>query len=208
MRIDSKMTKKFYTVAGVAMISKKTISTLVAFLLVLIQVSPAMAAPAAPLPVGVFVAGALSLNGVSVPAGTTIFSESTLTTGKESATVYFQSQQAIRLNEESTAVVGTSESGSLVVTVSSGSVSYRDANGMLAMAGPNSLIEFAEPQQPGGVGRGQPTPGGAGGGGGGGGLGAFFGNPWLLGALVAAAIAVPLAVTTGGDEEPASPITP
>ena len=110
-----------------------------------------------PLPVlGQVISDSVQMDGMSVPSGTTVLSNSVLATSQDPAFIHLGKGRVIQLHRNSSAYFEKTPSEAVQVNVRSGTLSYRSAGGELVTLPPESLIVFqagaepvAEPQEEG-----------------------------------------------------------
>jgi len=110
-----------------------------------------------PLPVlGQVISDSVQMDGMSVPSGTTVLSNSVLATTQDPAFIHLGKGRVIQLHRNSSAYFEKTPSEAVQVNVRSGTLSYRSAGGELVTLPPESLIVFqagalpvADPQEEG-----------------------------------------------------------
>jgi hypothetical protein len=98
---------------------------------------------AGPAPIlGQVVASTVYVDGLSMPAGTTILNKTVVSTVNDPATIHLSNGQILKINRNSSAYLEGADAGQVTVAVRSGTVSYRDSDKGLMTALPDSLLAF------------------------------------------------------------------
>jgi len=96
-----------------------------------------------PVPVlGQVISDSVQMDGMSVPSGTTVLSNSVLATTQDPAFIHLGKGRVIQLHRNSSAYFEKTPSETVQVNVRSGTLSYRSAGGELVTLPPESLIVF------------------------------------------------------------------
>ncbi len=112
-------------------------------LILLLPVWPALVAPASGASVlGQVATGQVSVDGLSVPDGTTLMSPSTVATGGKPALVYLENGQVLAMGPATRAYLETVQGSRVQATVSSGSLLVKRPTGRIMTVASNSVVVF------------------------------------------------------------------
>ncbi len=95
-------------------------------------------------PIGQVVGGSAVMDGIPVPAGTTLFSDSLLRTGPQPASIRLNTGDLLQLNGNSAAYFQSLANGQIQVAVNSGTLSYRPITGQPTTTVSPAAVSFPQ----------------------------------------------------------------
>ncbi len=116
------------------------------FIIFLLFVPGVVAGAAGPnsKPIGQIIGSGATMDGVTVPAGTTLFSESQLRTGSAPAAIRLATGDLLQLNGKSAAYFQGLSNGQITVAVNSGTLSYRPVTGLSTTTASPASVSFPQ----------------------------------------------------------------
>ena len=121
----------------------KKVTACFALLLLILIAFPGpttVAAPSSVVVLGQVISAEMSMDGISVPSGTTLLNETLLQTGSSLAAVHLTSGAVLELGESSSAYFKELPSGEVRVSVETGSLSFREEGEVVTLSADGEVM--------------------------------------------------------------------